>query len=147
MARLRAVVVIHAPGLSGTPRAGHVSRALMKASWTASSARSKSPVTRISVATARPCSSRKTRSTMSWAALDPVKEPVRCGLRPSVARGCADRIAGAGDRAVIPDRADLEAADLRTRDHRGVGDRLVEVGRFHEIEAAERLLRLGERPI
>ena len=43
IARFRAVVVIHAPGLSGTPRAGHVSRAVMKASWTASSARSKSP--------------------------------------------------------------------------------------------------------
>ena len=51
----------------------------MKASWTASSARSKSPVTRMSVATARPCSSRNTRSTMSWAASDPVKDDGREG--------------------------------------------------------------------
>ena len=72
MARLRAVVVIQAPGLSGTPRAGQVSSALMNASWTASSARSKSPVTRMSVATARPCSSRNRRSTISWAASEPV---------------------------------------------------------------------------
>ena len=85
MARLRAVVVIQAPGLSGTPRCGHVSRALMKASWTASSARSKSPVTRMSVATARPCSSRKTRSTTSWAASD---EAPGATIRPG-ARGVA----------------------------------------------------------
>ena len=70
IARLRAVVVIQAPGLSGTPRAGQVSSALMNASWTASSARSKSPSTRMSVATARPCSSRNRRSTTSWAASD-----------------------------------------------------------------------------
>ena len=37
----------------------------MNASWTASSARSKSPSTRMSVATARPCSSRNRRSTTS----------------------------------------------------------------------------------
>ena len=43
IARLRAVVVIHAPGLAGMPRCGQVSSALMNASWTASSARSKSP--------------------------------------------------------------------------------------------------------
>ena len=87
MARLRAVVVIQAPGLSGTPRSGHVSRALMNASWTASSARSKSPVTRISVATARPCSSRKTRSTMSGAALDPAKDDVSPGPKRVSAGG------------------------------------------------------------
>ncbi len=43
----------------------------MNASWTASSARSKSPMTRIRVATARPCSSRNRRSTTAWAARDP----------------------------------------------------------------------------
>ena len=65
MARFRAVVVIQAPGLSGTPRTGHVSSAVTNASWTASSARSKSPSTRMSVATARPDSSRNRRSTIS----------------------------------------------------------------------------------
>lgn len=68
MARLRAVVVIQAPGLSGMPRSGHVSRAAANASWTASSASSKSPRTRMRVATARPCSRRNRRSTTSRAA-------------------------------------------------------------------------------
>ena len=82
MARLRAVVVIHAPGLSGMPRVGHVSRAVMNASWTASSARSKSPRTRMSVATARPCSSRNRRSTTSWAARSLV-QPATASARPA----------------------------------------------------------------
>ena len=67
LAAFRAVVVIHAPGLRGTPCPGQVSRARANASWTASSARSKSPRTRIIVATARPDSSRNRRSTTSWA--------------------------------------------------------------------------------
>ena len=77
IARFRAVVVIQAPGLSGTPRTGHVSSAVTNASWTASSARSKSPRTRMSVATARPCSSRKRRSTMACGSVDGanVREP------------------------------------------------------------------------
>ena len=54
IARLRAVVVIHAPGLSGTPSTGQRSSAIANASCTASSASSKSPSTRMSVATARP---------------------------------------------------------------------------------------------
>ena len=61
IARLRATWVIQAPGLAGTPSRGQRSRATTKASWTASSATSKSPVTRISVATARPDSCRKVR--------------------------------------------------------------------------------------
>src|SRR6476469_4988430 len=59
MARLRAVVVIHPPGLGGTPRIGHCSAAIAKASATASSARSTSPRTRIMVAVQRPASRRK----------------------------------------------------------------------------------------
>jgi hypothetical protein len=58
-----AVRVIHAPGLSGIPSAGQRSRATAKASWTASSAKSKSPRTRMRVATALPDSCRKARST------------------------------------------------------------------------------------
>jgi hypothetical protein len=65
MALLRAVVAIHAPGRSGTPVAGQRSMATTKASWTTSSARSKSPRTRMRVATACPDSSRKARSTAS----------------------------------------------------------------------------------
>ena len=62
---LYAVVVIQAPGRSGSPSRGHRSMAFTKASWTASSARSQSPYWRMSVATARPDSSRKRRSTTS----------------------------------------------------------------------------------
>jgi hypothetical protein len=57
IARLRAVVTIHAPGLAGTPSRGQRSAAIANASWTASSARSKSPSVRIRIETARPNSS------------------------------------------------------------------------------------------
>ena len=63
MARLRAVVVIQAPGFGGSPEAGQRSVATTNASWTASSATSMSPKTRTKVATARPDSCRKTRAS------------------------------------------------------------------------------------
>jgi hypothetical protein len=69
MALLRAVVMIQAPGRSGTPALGQRSTATRKASWTASSARSKSPRTRMRVATACPDSSRNTRSTSARASV------------------------------------------------------------------------------
>ena len=52
-ARRWAVVVSQAPGLSGRPSMGQRASARSAASWTQSSARSQSPVTRISVATIR----------------------------------------------------------------------------------------------
>ena len=58
IARLRAAVNSHAVGSRGTPRCGHVRSACSQASCQASSARSKSWVTLIRVATARPVSSR-----------------------------------------------------------------------------------------
>lgn len=58
MPRLRAVVVIHAPGLGGMPLSGHRYAAMAKASPTASSARSMSPSTRTIVAVHRPTSAR-----------------------------------------------------------------------------------------
>jgi hypothetical protein len=61
MARLRAVVVIHAPGLGGNPPVGHRRVASTKASCTASSAMPMSPNTRTRIATARPDSARNTR--------------------------------------------------------------------------------------
>src|SRR4051794_33467199 len=66
MARLRAVVVIHPPGLGGKPVVGHCSAAMANASATASSARSMSPRMRIRVAVQRPASCRKT--SPSWSA-------------------------------------------------------------------------------
>src|SRR5439155_15560772 len=65
MARLRAVVVIHPPGFGGTPWLGHCSAAIANASATASSARSMSPRTRMSVAVQRPASRRKTSGSSS----------------------------------------------------------------------------------
>ena len=63
MARLRAAVVSHAPGRPGMPSFGHRCRAIANASCAHSSARSQSPVVRISVATTRPHSSRNAAST------------------------------------------------------------------------------------
>src|SRR5437763_1098703 len=60
MARLRAVVVIHAPGFGGRPAVDQLRVAAANASWTASSAMSMSPKRRTRVATARPDSCRKT---------------------------------------------------------------------------------------
>src|SRR5271155_3707292 len=65
MARLRAVVTIHPPGLGGSPAVGHLAAATVNASWTASSAASISPRKRIRVATQRPYSRRKTASTVT----------------------------------------------------------------------------------
>ena len=53
MALFRPVATSHATGFSGIPRSGHTSRARAIASWSASSARSKSPSWRMSVASTR----------------------------------------------------------------------------------------------
>ena len=63
IARLRAVVVIQAPGLGGSSSPGHLRMATANASCTASSATSMSPKVRIRAATDRPDSSRKMRPT------------------------------------------------------------------------------------
>src|SRR5690606_26198118 len=65
IARLRAVVVIHPPGLGGTPSTGQRSAAMANASATASSARSMSPRMRIKVAMQRPLSRLKTAARSS----------------------------------------------------------------------------------
>src|SRR5215218_4378439 len=115
MARLRAVVTSQAPGLAGTPSWGHRSAAIAKASWVASSARSKSPRKPISAARTRPQWSRKTSSrvvtnTSRWADLDGATQAGRwdprgqldrriqiVGLQDSVA---ADRLLDLDERAV-----------------------------------------------
>ena len=61
-ALLRAVAINQATGFAGMPLS-HFSSATANASWTTSSARSKSPSIRIIVAVTRPDTSRKTRST------------------------------------------------------------------------------------
>src|SRR4051812_46880662 len=46
-----------------------------------------------------------------------------------------------------PDRPDLDASALRSRDLGGVADRLVEVLAVEQVEAAQLLLRLRERAV
>src|SRR6266545_1646062 len=130
IALLRAVVVIQAPGLSGMPRSGHTCMATTNASWTASSARSKSPSTRISEAVARPDSWRNRRSTSSGDA--------------SLGSRFLDQVAG-----LVEDhhRADLDRPELRARDLGRPLDRLVEVFDVEDVEAAELLLALRERTV
>ena len=83
IARLRAVAISQAPGLSGAPSRGQRSAAIAKASCAASSARSKSPRKPIRAARTRPHSSRKTpldqRSTTGRTSIAP---PMRAaGIR------------------------------------------------------------------
>src|SRR5215469_17258979 len=81
MARLRAVVTIHAPGLGGSPPEDHLAAATVNASWTASSAASMSPRKRIRVATQRPYSRRNTASTVT------AREPMATGRMRSLRLG------------------------------------------------------------
>src|SRR2546421_472086 len=106
-------------GVVRPPRVQSVS-ATTKASWTASSATSKSPVRRMRVATARPRSSRNRRSTT----------PCSC-------------LSG-GD---VKDGTDLDRPVLGPGDLRGPLDGLVQVLAGEDVEAAELLLRLGEGPV
>src|SRR5882672_1879492 len=75
MALWLAVVVSQAPGLGGTPSAGHRSTAVAKASAAASSAMSRSPKRLASDATTRAHSSRRARVIAS------LESPV-AGFRP-----------------------------------------------------------------
>src|SRR6188768_1387267 len=125
MALLRAVVTIHPAGLGGSPLDGHRCTAAVKASWTASSAIVMSRKTRTRMATARPYSSRNTRSiSESWSG------------GPS------------GIRAVIfPERADLDRKRRRPRQLRAPRERRVEIGGPDDGEAADVFLAFGERTV
>src|SRR5437764_15433918 len=109
MARLRAVVVIQAPGLGGRPDTGHRSSATAKASWTASSAMSMSPKRRTRVATLRPDSARKI-----------------------AAMSTDGRALFAG---VVPERPDLDRSLAGHGGPGGEGQRLVEVLGLDDPEA------------
>src|SRR5215217_9628999 len=145
MALLRAVVVIQAPGRSGTPATGQRSTATRKASWTASSARSKSPRTRMRVATACPDSSRNTRSTsarVSSATLTLSSLGVwACGPDLGPPGGPSGR------HVHLHDRPDLDRPAADVGDPGRDLDGLVQVLGLDNVEAAELLLGLGERPV
>src|SRR5579859_623676 len=127
MARLRAVVMIHPAGLGGSPADGHRLAASANASWTASSAVSMSPKTRVRTATARPYSSRKTRS-MS----------VRAGKGTSVPV-CV--------RGLILERPYLDRGRACASGLAAPFKRRVQVGSLDHPEAAHVFLALGERPV
>src|SRR5215472_7769184 len=144
MARLRAVVTIHPPGLGGRPSDGHLAAATVNASWTASSAASISPRKRIRDATQRPYSRRNTASTVT--APEPMAAARMRSLRPRrVAPGhLGFGFAGASqDRVVevpIEERADLDRPLLRGRGELGPLQGLVQVGGVDDKEPGEVLL-------
>src|SRR5215469_11744194 len=65
-----AVVISHAPGLSGMPDSGHFSSAATSASCARSSATATSPTMRVSPAIKRADSIRQTASIARWVAVD-----------------------------------------------------------------------------
>ncbi len=111
MAQWRAVVVSHAAGRSGMPSSTHRSSARSAASATASSARSQSPVVRISVATMRSRSpamtSSSARRTLPSAhprasharAAGPSVQNGRSSRRPNRAIGCSEAMSIALSRS------------------------------------------------
>ena len=133
IARFLAVVVIHCAGVRGHAPLGQISRAAMKASWTASSARSKSPRTRIRVATARPCSSRNRRSTNSWVVAS--LRLSRRSLRPTAGPGRPTK-SMTGRTSIEPTLAPGHCAARSSASSRSLAS---------TVEPAERLFRLGEQ--
>src|ERR1700681_3927086 len=140
MARRRAVVISHAPGLSGMPCSGHFSSAATRLSWTTSSARSKSPRARTSAPVSRPASSRKTSATADSAAVC-VPSAVRGSLRHPRARFfdlC--RVVDHGphlDNPVLP----------ASWPNLGHGKSLVQVLHLNDRESADDLFGLDERAV
>src|SRR5215472_1857511 len=124
MALLRPTLISHARGLVGGASLGQRSSATAKASCSTSSARSKSPTRRISVASARPASSRKIFS---------ISPDVTCAA-PSV---------------INPDRPHLDRAIAMARAGNPCGDakRGIEVLGLNQIIAAELLARFRERAV
>src|SRR5579871_3066645 len=121
IALLRATLTSHARGLDGNSAAGQRSSAAAKASCKASSARSKSPTRRISVASARPASSRNTFSISTG------------GILSSVV---------VDHHGANLDRTALGAGNSRSNSNRGV-----EILGLDQVIAAELLAGFGERPV
>src|SRR5438874_437855 len=121
MARLRAVVISHAPGRSGMPSSGHVSRAARRLSWTTSSAMSKLPMIRTRAPVSLAASSRKMATSAASVA-------VRVSVRPSS----------------FHSRPYLDGTG---RPRLGHLERLVEILDLDDGEAANYFLRLHKRPV
>src|SRR5580704_6968648 len=153
MARLRAVVMIHPAGLGGRPASGHRRAASANASWTASSAVSMSPKTRVRTATARPYSSRKTPSMSASAGPGTLSPFLLWGLileRPHLDRDRAREggLAAPSQRGIQVGGLDHpEAAHvLLALDERSVGDEDVAAVRPDHGRRAGRVQPAGEDP-
>src|SRR5580698_7460835 len=131
MARLRAVVMIHPAGLGGSPASGHRRAASANASWTASSAASMSPKTRVRTATARPYSSQKTRS-------------ISASPGPGTLSRC---LFLAYIRGLIMERPDLDRDRARAGGLPAPFQRGIQVVGLDHPEAAHVLLALDERSV
>src|SRR4051812_31687890 len=78
-------------------------------------------------------------------------------MSPTSSATCAPPAPGMASSSVIPDvspcshhlghRSDFDRSELRSRNARGKLDGVVEVARFHEVVAAELLLRFGVWPV
>src|SRR5213593_1019285 len=135
IALCRAVDTSQATGFAGVPAPGHRSIAVANASWSASSATSKSPSRRMRVARIRPCSARKISSRRMaawWKSYSTGRQRARDRLlwRAHPNGPHLDRVAPAQQRVAGRDR-----------------ERLVEVLDFDDAVAAQLLLGLGERAI
>src|SRR5712691_1147289 len=137
MARRRAVVINHAPGLSGMPCSGHFSNAATRLSWTTSSARSKSPIARTSAAVSRPASSRKTATTAASVAVR-----VCSAVLGSVREPSGFRLFNFS--RVVDHRPHLDRAG---RPCLSDSKRLVEILDLDNREASDDLLRLDVWPV
>src|SRR5215218_8426485 len=140
MAWLRAVVMIQPPGLGGTPSPGHLPRATAKASWTASSARSRSPKAPIRAASDRPDSSRKIRPTSAPSSLVAASpSPTLSGLEARERPHLDRHLDGTGDPRRPTERGiqvlgldDVEATEVLLGLHEGaVGGQHLAVGHPH----------------
>src|SRR6266704_884586 len=131
-ARRRAAVVSQAPGFSGTPRSDQVASAATKASCTHSSAMSRSPAMR-TVAASTNAHSRRCASARTWlTSVTAWRSPRLLRLCPRLGR--------------VHHRPDLDPAG-GSRALLGERDGLVQVGRLDDVEAAQGLLGLHERPV
>src|SRR5262247_2974590 len=121
-------------GFVGVPSRGHCSTAAAKASCSASSARSKPPSRRMSVARTRRDSDRYTASTASRAS----------SIVGSLMRGSPHSGSSSSGVRQLQDGPDLDDTDARRRKSRGHLARFIDVLGFDEKEASELLLRFGE---
>src|SRR6478672_8466220 len=116
IALFRAVVMTHPGGLGGVPVRGQVRRAAANASWTASSAASMLPRTRVRTATARPYSVRKTRPTSSAVTAGGAAGggwPAGRSVLGTVVEGAdLDRQGGGAGRPLRPAKRDVEVGGV-----------------------------------